>query len=433
MFRNNRTRSLQLIVGTALFVATVTVSSGQTTTSSSGGLVPAMLRKEEIPTESRPPDPADTPFKIGPLSFHPSVLARYTYALGLQSGDGRRVASVINTYTPALRVDLGEKWTFDYSPSWVSYTARGFTDTFDQSLNLAGATKIQEWGVQFSEGYSFSSPILLETGRQTPQRNWTTNLGAGRGFGTDWTFQTSLGLSERYAEITPDVRDWSTMNWIVSRALPKMEIGVGAGAGYSDVVGKKDSNNESYMGRFNWSIGEKLALGIDGGLQVTHSRGTGATTTRTPTANASLGYKPFKATSLSLGYTRSLKSSFIADQLSRSASWNLALQQRLLKRFFASVSYSRQTTTFVSVFANSPIAPAAEFGSEPESLSSPIGLVISPPGRSDIAESITLGLRTQFFERITFGLSFQHTENRSGVKRFESNSTQMSADVSCAY
>jgi len=433
MSRTNRTRSLQLLVGTALLVATVTVASSQTTSSSSGGIVPAMLRKVGITSESSLADPTGAFFKMGPLSFHPSVLARYTYALGLQSGDGRRVASVINTYAPALRVDLGEKWTFDYSPSWVSYTARGFEDTFDQSMSLAGATKVQEWGVQFSESYSFSSPILLETGRQTPQRNWTSSLGAGRGFGTDWTFQTSLGLSERYAEITPDVRDWSTMNWIVSRALPKMEIGVGAGAGYSDVVGKKDSNNESYMGRFNWSIGEKLALGIDGGLQVTHFRGTDSTTTRTPTANASLGYKPFKATSVSLGYTRSLKSSFIADQLSRSASWNLALQQRLLKRFFASVSYSRQTTTFVSIFANPPIVPPAEFGSETESTSSPLGFVISPPGRSDIAQSITLGLRTQFFERITVGLSFQHTENRSGVKGFESNSTQMSADVSCAY
>ena len=392
-------------------------------------LTAPLLRVSGPPDQSRPADPSGTIFQRGPFSLHPHLMARYIYGLGLPTNGGRHVASVITTQAPGLLVDIGKHWTLDYSPTWTSYTARALKDTVDQSFSLQGAGEVQGLAVNFSENYAKSSPILIETGGQTPQRTWATQLGASTRIGNKTTFQTSASLNERYGEIIPDTRDWATMNWLTMQYSTRTQIGLGLGAGYSDIVGQPDATNERYLGRFNWNPTDKLKLALDGGVEVRHSRAAAAKDRHNPILTASLAYQPFPTTTLTLASARTVATAYFQNQVVEGSSWNLGLSQRLLEHFYLSAGYSHQVNDFQAITTVAPIVLPENPPIEPL----PNAPIISRPGRSDRTESFNARLTTQIFGHWTVAASYQRSNNRSSQKGFTFNTTQFGLEVGCRY
>jgi hypothetical protein len=339
---------------------------------------------------------------------------------------GRHVASMIYTTAPGLGVDLGSRWTFDYTPLWTTYTARALEDTLDHSAQLSGVQRVGEWALQFSENYALSTPILFETGQQTKQTTWGTQLSASRTIGTKLAISSSASLNERYGESFPDTRDWSTMHWLTLRSGKQFETGLGFGAGYTDIVARPDGTNERYLGRINWNPTDKLKVALDGGLEVRHSRAAGAEDMRNPILNATLSYQPFTTTSVNLGAARTVTSSYFDRQVTVGSSWNIGLQQRLLGHFYLNAGYSQQdnsfdagTTTLVPVVL--PDAPPLD------------PVIISQPGRSDRTEVISGSLTLQLFKRLGLSVTYQRSKNQSSQSAFGFTTTQYGFEVSCRY
>lgn len=392
-------------------------------------LTAPILRKSEPGNKSRPAEPAGAFFQFGPFRIHPHLTARFVYGLGLPTEGGRHVASMIYTDSPGLQIDAGQHWTIDYTPTWTTYTARALHDTLEHSVRAQGAGMVQEWAVQVSENYTASNPILFETGRQTPQRTWATQLGASRSLGTDVSFQTLAALNERYGETFPDTRDWTTMNWLTVRLPYQLETGLGLGAGYTDIVGRPDAKTKRYMGRLNWHPTDKLNLGIDGGVETRLSRAVGSKKMNSPILNATLGYQPFQVTKLVFTGSRSVASSYFDRQVTTSSSRSFSLEQRLLKHFYLSATYNHQRTGFESVTADIPVTPPDVPSADPTA--DPPG--VSLPGRSDRTESISLRLSTQLFQRWSLAASYQRNANSSSQSGFTFISTQFGFDLSCKY
>jgi hypothetical protein len=263
--------------------------------------------------------------------------------------------------------------------------------------------------------------LLTETGRQTPQRTWATQLGASRNFGSGLAIQTSASLNERYGDGFPDTRDWATMNWLTLRFTPHFETGLGLGAGYSDIVGEPDATNERYMARFRWNPADKLSVNIDAGLEARHSRAAAAEDQNNPIYNASLMYRPFDVTQISLGVSSVVATSYYQNQVTESNGWNFGMQQRLLERFYLNAAYNHQETEFTAVSPDATVLPPVDPANP---------TLISLPGRSDQVDAFNLRISTTLLKKWTIAATFAHSKNRSSQAGFDHNSTQYGFELS---
>jgi hypothetical protein len=393
----------------------------------SAPVVAPSLRDAGPPDASRPPVATDAFFQIGPVSLHPELSLRAIYGLRLPAPGGRYVASMINTTSAGLSADLGEHWTVEASRTHTAYSARALADSTATSFRFQGTGNVSNWNWIWTETYRESTPLLIETGGPTPQHNWGSSLGLARAFGPHLRFQANLGLDEMYGETFPDSRDWSTMNWLTVSPNSRVQVGLGIGAAYTEIIRQPDATSERFMGRFNWKPSEKLAVSIDGGIESRSTRSLTGRDLRNPLLRASIMYRPFKATTLSLSSDRTVSNSYFQRQVNERASWSAGLNQRLLGRFYLSASYGRSTNDFESTeLLTLPPAPESEIPSD-----NPV--VISPPGRSDRVNSFNLRLSTKLFDRFAIGASYLRNQNQSSERRFSFTTTQFGVDVSVRF
>ena len=399
------------------------------TSAASSASVSNLLKGDGPKSQSTLGVPAGALFKFGPIALHTSLSSSYAFSQGLPVEGGKRVTSEVFTETAGLLVALGDRWSLNYTPSWTGYSAASLKDNLSHAIRLTGSLTVSEWGLQFSESYGFSNQILAETAQQTQQRTWAGNIGAGRAFGRGFNFSTSLGLNESYSESSPDVRDWSTMNWLTFHPFHRLVAGFGLGGGYSDIVGQPNSINARVMGRLNWIATDKLNLGIDGGVESRHARITGASDIHNPLLSANLSYNPFKVTTVTLSNARTVTNSLFKDQIKQSSLWSLALNQRLLGHLYASCAYTSSRSSFRAILRNVAVTPIAEENQETD----PPGLPVSLPGRSDQSNSISVKLATQLFQRVAISTSFQNTKSESSQKGFEFSTKQFGVELSLSY
>ena len=420
--QTNNQSALRWVLAFAALVLTPRIMAQEAVVSTAEAELTAPVLRESLPqTQSKPTEPTGALFRWGPVNLHPHLLGRAVYGLGLPSKDGRHVASMIYTMAPGLQMDLGQSLSFDYTPTWITYTARAVDDTVDHSARMSGAWELQDWTVKISENYRKSSPLLIETGGQTPQRTWATKLEAGRSFGSGLGFQTTASLNELYSESFPDTRDWATMNWLTLRFTTHFETGLGLGAGYSDIVGEPDATNKRYMARLRWNPADKLSLDIDGGLEVRHSRAAAADDQNNPIYNATLLYRPFDVTQITLGGSSSVRTSYYQNQVTESNGWNLGVQQRLLEQFYLNVAYNHQETEFTAVSADAFVIPP----SDPANPN-----IVSLPGRSDQVDSFILRIYTTLLKHWNISATLARSKNRSNQANFTYNSAQYGFELS---
>jgi hypothetical protein len=373
-------------------------------------VLPAYLRQQAPPSSlSRPPSPPLSPYRLGPVELHPRLSYSHMFSDGLPVGGNERTSSQVRTTAAGISADLGQYWTFDYSPTWVSYDSGKMSDSFDQSFDLSGAKSFQDLSFQLSQSYSDVNTTLVETARQTEQQSWGTHLGVGYNYSPKLKLHISLSVTERSANLTPTVRSWSAQPGLSLQVSPRLTVGLGAGFKYSQIVDATDNYGENFNANVNWRPSDKISISLATGVQSIRSESATGRDLSTPTLDAALAYQPFQTTSVSLGVSRSVSNSYFKDLVTENLRWNLGVQQRLLGRFYLSASYSRSESDYKATNAQ------------------------GAAGRTDQVEAISTRVSTRLVKRISVSATYQQSKNTSNNADFTFTSDQYGGEVSWSF
>lgn len=362
-------------------------------------LAPRIVQ-QSAPADSFAPDykraVSGTPITLGEFRIHPFMHTSFLKSEGLPSGQGINVDTDIFTFSVGLTAEAGDHWIMNYSPTWVNYSSSSMRDSVNHDFKLIGATTVNAWNLQFSEGYQSSTDILAETAEQTKQHTWATLLSASRSIGLRSNYEGSVSLNERYAEKAPDAVTWSTQHWLRMQVSPKVNAGVGIDLALIDFTNSNRANMKSiqYLGQLNWRPTKKLNFAAQGGLERRRSEAAGTETLKNPTLQISLGYQPLEHTSISLANFRGVSNSYFDDTVTKNKGWSVSINQRLLEKLHLDVSYSQQTSDYTT------------FGGS----TTPSSLVA---GRSDDLNSFNATLSVQIFQHWTVGAIYQRSKNDS--------------------
>jgi hypothetical protein len=306
------------------------------------------------PDDNAPPMGEELqPLKWGFITAHPHVYYGLVYGNGLESAPGQEQDSLVQTLSPGMLLNLGDYWTLDYTPTLTFYSNTNFQNTLSHSVVLNGGTTYKAWIFNFSQGYTRSSAPTVQTGTQTEQDNYSTALSATYEINSVLTL--SLGANQDFNYIgnssiitnSPSAtRTWSTMDWLTYEFWPRLTGGVGAGTGYINEVGGSDTVYEQYQGQVNWRATDKISFVVSGGLQEDQFLGSGGSDNLvTPIFSASVQYKPFDQTRLTLSGSRTVSSSYYyVNQVTETTQVSADLNQRLLGFLYLDVggSYSEE-------------------------------------------------------------------------------------------
>ena len=355
------------------------------------------------------------PYQWGPVSFRPSVSYSFSYATGVQSSPGTNSATIVQTFSPNFPFVIGRHWTLDYSPSWTFYSSGQLQSSLNHSAALSWATSYEDWSLGFSQGYSRSDSPMIETGAQTDQQGFSTALNALYQFNTKLSL--SMGVSQNISLISSsgsstgsstnlaNSYSWSTMEWLNWRFWPRLNAGIGVGAGCTTQAGSPDSVNEQASGRVNWRATDKTSFQLSAGVQDQQYMSGGAGTLLTPIFGATIQYQPLKHTSLALGASRSISPSYFQNQDTISTSFTATLNQQLPQKFNLGLSGGYATTDYTATTSG------------------------VSAGRTDDTYSFSANLSHSLTKRGTISASYSYGENRSGATGFSYSSEQIGVQV----
>jgi hypothetical protein len=292
----------------------------------------------------------ETPFRWGPLDFRPFLNVGISYGNGLQSNPGQVRNTWAENISPGLAIDLGPRWTLNYTPRWTFYSHKDFRDTLAHDVSLSGGASWRDWKFGLSQSYNSSSDPLVETGTQTDQETFSTLLSASRPLGSKMLLQLGASQFFQFADALNETKSWSTMNWLNYQVAPRFSVAGGLGFGYDDVTLGSDMYHEKIQARVNARIAEKLNLSINGGLEVRQFVIDNTDDLLNPVYGASIQYRPFEQTTLTLSGNRVISPSLLADQLTESSQISVALNQRLLGAVMLTLSGAYGTTDYISSF-----------------------------------------------------------------------------------
>jgi hypothetical protein len=401
----------------ALFSSLMVLTAGSTLTaqsiimapSSEPALAPVLRREVPPPPASNLPAGGLSPYHLGPVELHPRLSYQFTSGDGLPVRGGQRISSNIQTFTAGVTADLGDHWSMDYSPTWVSYSSETMNDSFDQSASLSGAYQIDDWGFSISQSYTKGSPTLAELAQQTDQTSWNTAFGTNYVFSEKTRFQASLSVNDRQTSQANNLRTWSGGASVNYRFTPRLSLNVGPGFTYTQIANGADISGENYSAQINWEITDKINVGFSTGIGRTKLDATNGRNFSSPSLDFTVGYRPIEATSVSASYTKKVSPSYFKDQATEDVGWSLGFNQRLLGRFYFGANYSHRTSDYASLKS----------------------LVIV--NRSDVIKSLGLSLSTRLSDRISASASWSKSENVTNATAFAYSSKQYSLSLSYRY
>jgi hypothetical protein len=317
--------------------------------------VPDAYRQIETDERKESLDPK-SPFYLNPNSFlvwgpvtaRPHLDTRFTYGNNLRSRTGSNENTVLEEISPGSLFELGTKWKLDYTPTLSFYSSKDFKDTLGHNVLFAGGTSYGNWVFSLSQTYSSSSQPLIETGAQTDQEIFATSLGASYYFNSKMMLQLGLDQSFRSAEAFTKSRSWSTMDWLNYQVTSRVSIGGGLGGGYDNVSPGSDMTFEQFQAKVNMRVARKLDLDIHGGGEVRQILDVDGDPLVNPIYGASVHYRPFEFTTLSLSGNRVISSSLLQGQVTEATTISIALDQRLLGLLYLTLSGGFSNTRYIA-------------------------------------------------------------------------------------
>lgn len=350
-----------------------------------------------------------SPLQWGPFNVRPHVVYRILYSNGLQATPGHPTSTTINSFSPGFLTEWGTHWTLDYTPTWNEYTSHDFRDTFDQSAKLAWGTTYEAWVLRASQDYNRSTSPQIQTGRQTRETDYITNINGSYLFADNLISETALARNLRFVEGFNDTRDWSILELLHFKESPQLDSALGLEYGYIKTSNAADMSFVQFLARAAWRLDTRVSLEIQGGLENRKIKQTGAANVHSPVVSASLRYRPVETTQLSFTAARATSVSYFANEIVEDTRYAVDLDQRLLGRFRFAAGAEYQEAKFRST------------------------LLLVPSNRKDKSYSFTAGLRTAVFRRIDVTLQYRKGHNTSNVPGYGFSTDQVGLEVGYRY
>jgi len=355
-------------------------------------------------------DRATAPFQWGSVSLRPHALYRLTNADGIQSAPGIPTETTINTFSPGLLLEIGRRWTVDYTPTWTNYSHSGFDDAFEHELTVLGNALFTDGSIHFSQEYDLTDSPRIETGFQTKQETSVTSLDVNYELSRKTRIEVGLNQDLRWVESAPNSFDWSIQglyHYIVSERL---DIAGGFGMGYTAVDPGTDMFYTRPQVRVGWKPTGKLSFDAHYGRETREFDKDGAVDLNIPNYGVAAFYQPFEYTTLSLGASRSVSASYFSDQVTDNETLSLGLSQRLFRRLNFNASANQTDTQYL-----------------------PSGAPVISVIREDTSYRYNLRLSTSFLRRGTIGVVYQYTRNSTNAEGFGFSNNEIGLEISYAY
>jgi hypothetical protein len=365
---------------------------------------------------------------LGPqliLDLHPSMLYRLIYAEGLPVGPGKDVSTVIQQFSPGLHLQLGTHWTLSYSSSLSVYSSSQFADATSQNVVLSGKTTYEDWAFGFSQSYSVSDSILQETETQTEQQGFTTTFSANRQLGSHLSAQ--FGANQTFSSASQngssqDIHAWTGSAGLTDQLWSRFGVGVIASGGVDLITPGQGISFEQGQLNLNYQAGDKLRMSVSGGMEDSQFGGVNLVN---PTLFASIVYRPFERTTLTLTGSRMVNPSLYQDLVTVNTSVIASVAQRLLGRLTLSGSVGFSSTPYIG-FAQLTEANAFTLNGAPLQTTSSVT-------RQDDSTFVNIRLTCGVLKRGTASLFYQDSRTSSSVSGFSLASTQVGLELGYHY
>jgi hypothetical protein len=206
-----------------------------------------------------------------------------------------------------------------------------------------------------------------------------------------------------------DSQSYSASEWMDYKFDEKISGGLGVTVGYSEQNSGFSSVSEQYRARVSWRPGKKLTVSASGGLEDMQFLDSGADDLINPVFSATISYRLFDQTTLSLSADRGVNTSLFQSEVTESTSVGLGLQQRLFGKLNFSVGFGYHTTDYKDTSGNLTTA------------------------RSDNGTSYSVGLNYPLWRRSSVSGFYQYSKNSSSTDAFGYSSSSVGAALSWAY
>lgn len=297
----------------------------------------------------------------GPVTAHPHLNYGVAYANGLVAGPNQDDFSFINTVSPGVTLELGQRWMVDYTPSLVFYTDDAFENVVNQFATVRGSASSGDWDFGFGNSFAMTDNPLIETGEQTQQTVNTTQLSANRPITP--VLSVDLGVSQalRWSNQFNDTFSWSTLNGINYRLRPNLTVGADVGFGYDLVDPGTDMTNERFLMSVSGLLGDKFNYNFSGGFEVRQFLDTDAEMKVSPILNLALNYVITEKTTVNVYGNRQVTPSYFDDQFSESLAVGAGISQRIFGRFIFSLRGGYRWSDFNSTVNPTDIIQSQDF------------------------------------------------------------------------
>ncbi len=287
-----------------------------------------------------PAGPAAAPrqtLQWGSVIFHPHFEYSLTYGNGLVQSN-REEKSFIHQISPGTRIDIGPRWSLDYTPNILIYSDKSFRDTVDHLINLSGGTTYNDWNFGLSQNCAITSDSQVQTGTQTDQETYTTGLHAGHQLNTALSLELGVNQNLLFAQNFESYRDWSTLDWLTYHWGPSLTTGLGVGFGYTDVDTGNDMTYEQLRARITWLPTHKIHFTVNGGAESRQFLTNNMPNLLSPVYGLSFDYLPFDNTSITLSVDHSVGQSYYVNQVVATTTLSAGIRQRFLGKYNADLT-----------------------------------------------------------------------------------------------
>ncbi|HND60295.1 MAG TPA: hypothetical protein PLB90_02370 [Opitutaceae bacterium] len=333
----------------ALLAATAVVLRAQpvVNTEQDKPQVPQAVKEKDSFSLPSPPPQAGNPFKWGDFEVRPFVTDRFVYSDGILSGTGHPTNTYINSLSTGFQLNAGKHWLVEYSPTWMVYTNRQFNNSVDHRLHAGGGLEIGNWFFKVDEQYTSTNSPRIETASQVKQDVTTTVLSLSHRLGQYLTIEITGAQTLQFIEKSPDYYDWSTQDWLSYRIAARLDLSVGYRLGYTDFDPGAFMISSQRMARLRWRPTDKITFAATGGREHRKVHKQGIAAEDSPTFDLSMDYQPFDHTKVSLSGNKSVRPSFFENGVTKSKSWNVELEQRLLGKLTLTAGYGQEWSHFL--------------------------------------------------------------------------------------
>jgi Putative beta-barrel porin 2 len=359
----------------------------------------------------------------GPLAVYPHLLYMLTYGNGIEAQPGVNSTTFINTVAPGVFFKIGSHWDLDYTPTLAFYSNPIFRDTTGQRVVLVGGTIYGAWSLNLLQSYVNTADPLVETGTQIQQEAYATALNAVWQMGEKTSLQLGLNQNFRSAQSLNNLHEWSSSDWLNYQFQPQLLAGIGVTGGYDEVSLGSDMPFEQVQGKVIFQPGTKLSLLVVGGAEDREFVHPSAPAVVTPIFNASLMYRVFDRTTVTLGAARTVTPSFYGNEYNVITRVSGNIHHDFTEKLYLEVIGGYTSEPFTSIEPG-PLPPYF-FGKPPVS-----NLAVT---RSDTRAYGQIRLSTVIRTRLTASVFGTYSQNDSSQANFKYSGQQVGLELNFKY